>query len=434
MAAKGFGRGSSGGKAKTKVPGGGGGFGAQPVSSKKPAAAATSRVRPGTKQPTSGATVQEQVMRQTEESIRRSMDKLKTTRPLVWEALELKKKLARWHAQTAGLNILQLNELPPQQVQEMKGAEAQLRSLQLAAAKRFEAFVAGSLLPHPSMAQSFNRRMGSVVSRAVDEQHGATTPQPPVARGPDHRAPPQKEEHGIGDRLLHNIAQEATWDASARVKDERQENVQLPPSAVEHMQSLIKRSEVGADSRVMDVGSGTGILLRFLQGAGVEQANLVGVDLSSAMVAVASERYPQATFVQADFLDYCEQHGSSGDSDRFSHVFFNGCLHNFLEPGEALAGAALLLKEGGKIIISHPKGAANVDMQRRSNPMLVPNRLPTEADLEKACDRIPSLKMAGVRVVQAAGGVASSGYLQIDWLMVLPLSQRAHFKGGWYRF
>eukprot|EP00752_Nemacystus_decipiens_P007344 g6570.t1 len=372
MAAKGFGRGSSGGKAKTKVPGGGGGFGAQPVSSKKPAAAATSRVRPGTKQPTSGATVQEQVMRQTEESIRRSMDKLKTTRPLVWEALELKKKLARWHAQTAGLNILQLNELPPQQVQEMKGAEAQLRSLQ--------------------------------------------------------------EEHGIGDRLLHNIAQEATWDASARVKDERQENVQLPPSAVEHMQSLIKRSEVGADSRVMDVGSGTGILLRFLQGAGVEQANLVGVDLSSAMVAVASERYPQATFVQADFLDYCEQHGSSGDSDRFSHVFFNGCLHNFLEPGEALAGAALLLKEGGKIIISHPKGAANVDMQRRSNPMLVPNRLPTEADLEKACDRIPSLKMAGVRVVQAAGGVASSGYLQIDWLMVLPLSQRAHFKGGWYRF
>lgn len=47
-------------------------------------------------------------MRQTEESIRRSMDKLKTTRPFVWEALELKKKLARWQAQTASLNILQM--------------------------------------------------------------------------------------------------------------------------------------------------------------------------------------------------------------------------------------------------------------------------------------------------------------------------------------
>lgn len=61
-----------------------------------------------------------------------------------------------------------------------------------------------------------------------------------------------------------------------RVKDERQENVQLPPSAVEHMQSLVTRSEVRADSRVMDVGSGTGILLRFLQGAGVKQVSDAG--------------------------------------------------------------------------------------------------------------------------------------------------------------
>lgn len=61
--------------------------------------------------------------------------------------------------------------------------------------------------------------------------------------------------------------------SSYRVKDERQENVQLPPSAVEHMQALIQRSSVGGDSRVMDVGSGTGILLRFLQGAGVKQVN-----------------------------------------------------------------------------------------------------------------------------------------------------------------
>lgn len=46
----------------------------------------------------------------------------------------------------------------------------------------------------------------------------------------------------------------------------------------------------------------------------------------------------------------------------------------------ALCSAAF---QGGKIIISHPKGASNVDMQRRANPMLVPNRLPTEAVSER---------------------------------------------------
>lgn len=35
-------------------------------------------------------------------------------------------------------------------------------------------------------------------------------------------------------------------------------------------------------------------------------------------------------------------------------------------------------RQGGKIVISHPKGAGNVEKQRRANPVLVPNRLPTE--------------------------------------------------------
>ena len=51
---------------------------------------------------------QKDVVRQTEEVIRRSMDQLKASRPLVWEALELKKRLALWQSQTASLNVLQL--------------------------------------------------------------------------------------------------------------------------------------------------------------------------------------------------------------------------------------------------------------------------------------------------------------------------------------
>lgn len=37
----------------------------------------------------------------------------------------------------------------------------------------------------------------------------------------------------------------------------------------------------------------------------------------------------------------------------------------------------------------------------------------TFQDLEKACDRIPSLKMARVRVVRGVGEAARSGYLQV---------------------
>lgn len=47
-------------------------------------------------------------MRRTEEAIQRSMDQLRTSQPRVWEALELRKRLAMWESQTASLNVLQL--------------------------------------------------------------------------------------------------------------------------------------------------------------------------------------------------------------------------------------------------------------------------------------------------------------------------------------
>lgn len=51
---------------------------------------------------------------------------------------------------------------------------------------------------------------------------------------------------------------------------------------------------------------------------------------------------------QGDFLEYADAKASEGKG--FTHVFFNACLHNFLEPGEALARAAELLREVLKLV------------------------------------------------------------------------------------
>lgn len=50
-------------------------------------------------------------------------------------------------------------------------------------------------------------------------------PPHPLVLLPSHRSRLVQEEHGIGDRLLHNIAQEATWDASARCAQRFDEDV-----------------------------------------------------------------------------------------------------------------------------------------------------------------------------------------------------------------
>lgn len=52
------------------------------------------------------------------------------------------------------------------------------------------------------------------------------------------------------------------------------------------MQAVVTRAGVRADSRIMDVGSGRGILLRFLEGAGVKQVRYRYSECS-AFVSVA---------------------------------------------------------------------------------------------------------------------------------------------------
>ncbi|CAM9300725.1 unnamed protein product [Scytosiphon promiscuus] len=116
-------------------------------------------------------------MRQTEQSIRQSMDELKTTRPFVWEALELRKKLAQWQAQTANLNVLQLSELPPRQVQEMKAAEALLRTLQRVATAWMAAY------EDPLRLRTM-KTDHVCCCRACDGQLGGTSPQPSRWRMP----------------------------------------------------------------------------------------------------------------------------------------------------------------------------------------------------------------------------------------------------------
>lgn len=48
------------------------------------------------------------VMRRTEEEIAANMDRLQVTRPRVWEALELRKKLAVWQARTSSLTTAEV--------------------------------------------------------------------------------------------------------------------------------------------------------------------------------------------------------------------------------------------------------------------------------------------------------------------------------------
>lgn len=99
------------------------------------------------------------------------------------------------------------------------------------------------------------------------------------------------------------------------------------------------------DGRVLDVGSGTGLLLE-LAGAHIKTNDYLGVDLAPGMVEVARKKFPHRAFMVGDMADL----GVAGRF--FSSVVSLFCCFSYCTKPEAAVGEfhrALL--PGGRVMV-----------------------------------------------------------------------------------
>lgn len=147
---------------------------------------------------------------------------------------------------------------------------------------------------------------------------------------------------------------------------------------------------LGPDTRLLDVGSGTGCLIPHLQARGV--SDITAVDLSDAMLEQLTGRFPAPSVCGndpgvrtwcGDFLQLPTYMGSAGA------VTMNAVFGNLPDPREALLKAALLLQPGGHILISHPMGRAWHRQLHESDPGIVPHELPDQQKLQELTRGLP---------------------------------------------
>jgi SAM-dependent methyltransferase len=246
---------------------------------------------------------------------------------------------------------------------------------------------------------------------------------------------------GWNENTIHNKLLEITWDVAATHRNLKHEKIdeKITNEMNYFMDTIANYSLHGNDvdgcfdGKILDVGCGDGILLKFLKKFENTQKNLYlhqnsivgskqnkknieenyyGIDLSNEMLKYARKNYKKATFFQGDFLNF-----SSPQS--FQTIIFNGCLHNFLNITETLLFASKLLVNNinnndnnndgetknkinlknnnnnfkSRIVISHPKGLNNIILQNSKNKWLSPSLLPsTELEFNEILKKI-DLKM-----------------------------------------
>jgi 2-polyprenyl-3-methyl-5-hydroxy-6-metoxy-1,4-benzoquinol methylase len=203
--------------------------------------------------------------------------------------------------------------------------------------------------------------------------------------------------HNVTEIDLHNLFQRITWDASADAKAARAVTGSMPVAIADRIDRACRlvagatkttMDDVGGNGTCLDVGCGFGTLVPNLMNAGLHPHQIYGVDLSQEMIRNAMALYPECNFQVADFLDYTP--GGRRRTDHvnaephlFDSILFCSALHDTPDQFLALHKAGTLLRPGGTVVIVHAQGAAHVNQQVQSNPVLVRRGLPDANELEK---------------------------------------------------
>ncbi|KJS18331.1 MAG: ubiquinone biosynthesis protein UbiE [Peptococcaceae bacterium BRH_c4b] len=106
---------------------------------------------------------------------------------------------------------------------------------------------------------------------------------------------------------------------------------------------------IAVNSTVLDVATGTGLLIPWLREAAGPGGRLVAIDFSPEMIVRARAKFPDGVeFLVADV------HSIDFQDNTFDEVICNSAFPHFANKTQAMAEMARVLKKGGRLTICHP--------------------------------------------------------------------------------
>ena len=133
----------------------------------------------------------------------------------------------------------------------------------------------------------------------------------------------------------------------------------LPEGVPERLEKIVANGRINKGDTVLDVGSGTGILVPIIKKYKPGRVN--ACDLSRRMLEQLRNNYPYAKTILGD-VRHLELPEHSIDV-----TFLNACYPNIVDKAGAFSNISRMMKAKGRLVISHPLGKAFiVSLQKRT--------------------------------------------------------------------
>ncbi|WP_084667046.1 class I SAM-dependent methyltransferase [Thermanaeromonas toyohensis] len=155
----------------------------------------------------------------------------------------------------------------------------------------------------------------------------------------------------------------------------------LSEETIQCLKTIIRELAIKPGSIILDVGTGTGVLLPFLVEATGQDGKVVALDIAEEMLARAkAKNIHNVDYVLGDIT--C----TPFDENTFDEVICNSCFPHVLDKPRALREMARLLKPGGRLVICHPMSREAVNELHRSIGGVVGNDLlPDDEEMQSLC-------------------------------------------------
>lgn len=126
-------------------------------------------------------------------------------------------------------------------------------------------------------------------------------------------------------------------------------------------------------TKILDIGTGTGILIPFLSERVGEEGKIIAIDVSEKMLEVAQRKYSyrNTTFVCGDVLE------ADLPKEFFDFVICYSVFPHFDDKQMAISVISKCLKKGGKLVICHSQSREAINnLHRNASEAVAEDNLP----------------------------------------------------------
>lgn len=149
-----------------------------------------------------------------------------------------------------------------------------------------------------------------------------------------------------------NPKQKDFFDEKAGVWDE------ITLHNFEKVQCITKLLEIHSDDRILDVGTGTGIMIPFYEKY-LSNGSVVAMDYSEKMIAIARSKYPEKDHPMISYL-VSDVYELQYNAD-FDLVVCYSCFPHFVNQPLAIKILSKALRRGGRLAVAHSDSAKKIN-------------------------------------------------------------------------